>query len=66
MWKYKLGAVVRQKIPTLGTGELMFGHVIGFSQAVYDDCSETILVVKWQDSRKQRIHPGNVLLKSGE
>jgi hypothetical protein len=57
MFKYKIGTVVRDKY------HKKYGHIVGFAENQYETCTETILVVKWQDGREYKIHPNNVILE---
>lgn len=57
MFKYKIGNVVQHK------GNKKYGHIIGFAENPYETCTETVLMVKWQDGREYKINPNNVILE---
>jgi hypothetical protein len=64
MWKYKLGAVVRQKVAVNQTfvksineymkpPELLWGHVSGFTNSG----TKTLVVVEWEDGIETAYDP---------
>ena len=64
MWKYKIGAVVREN-DIISAGRIpRWGHIIGFSRVEYDDgLYDVLLKVRWDAGTETRINRGNVVIE---